>query len=216
VLHVAGWKYRTQKIAKNRHLGTITKVCLSGYIFATEAYIDNRKKLLNNNISSTCPRELRPTNDWDRIGSLGHPTKFQRVSRLGFVTASTSLTGGQPNFARCLAVSWAATLCIHFRRLYCPLKEFCQVQNSRYVQVLRSPILAALLHGTPAAGLSQTLRRGTRNGITNLSQRAPPIFGWAAITLGIGPHSSNFRFCFFYFRCSCFIFISIIVVLSVV
>jgi len=42
-----------------------------------------------------------------------------------------------------------------------PLTEFCPVQNSLYVQVLRSPILAALLHGTPAAGVSQTLRRGT-------------------------------------------------------
>jgi len=31
--------------------------------------------------------------------------------------------------------------------------------------ILRSPILAALLHGTPAAGVSQTLRCGTRNGI---------------------------------------------------
>jgi len=49
------------------------------------------------------------------------------------------------------------------------------VQNSLYVQVLRSPILAALLHGTPAAGVSQTLRHGTRNGITELSLRAPPI-----------------------------------------
>jgi len=29
-----------------------------------------------------------------------------------------------------------------------------------------------------------------KNGITELSQRATPIFGWAAITLGIGPHSS--------------------------
>ena len=53
-----------------------------------------------------------------------------------------------------------------------------------------SPTLAALLHGTPAAGVIQTLRRGTRNGITELSQTAPPTFGWAAITLGIGPHSS--------------------------
>jgi len=49
--------------------------------------------------------------------SLGHPSKFQLVSRLGFVTAQTSLNGGQPNFARCLAVSWAATLYIHFRGL---------------------------------------------------------------------------------------------------
>jgi len=38
---------------------------------------------------------------------LRHPSKFQRVSRLDFVTAPTSLDGGQPNFAQCLAVFWA-------------------------------------------------------------------------------------------------------------
>ena len=54
--------------------------------------------------------ELRPTNGWDRFGCLGHPIKFQRVSRLGSVTAATSLAGGQPNLARCLAVSWPGTL----------------------------------------------------------------------------------------------------------
>jgi len=42
-------------------------------------------------------------------------------------------------------------------------------------------ILAALLHGTPAVGVSQTLW---------LEQRAPPIFDRAAVTLGISPHSS--------------------------
>jgi len=40
-------------------------------------------------------------------------------------------------------------------------------------------VLAALLHGTLVVGVSQTLRR---------QQRAPPIFGRATITLGIGPH----------------------------
>jgi len=47
--------------------------------------------------------------------------------------------------------------------------------------ILHSPILAALLHSTRAAAISQTLWHGTRNGITDLSQRALPIFGWAAI-----------------------------------
>jgi len=56
------------------------------------------------------------------LASLGHPCKFQRVSRLGRVTARHSSSGRQPN---------------------------CGVE-----------------------------------------QRAPPIFGRAAITLGIGPHSS--------------------------
>jgi len=50
---------------------------------------------------------------------------------------------------------------------------------------------------TPAACVSQTLRRGTRNGITELLQRVPPIFGWAAITFGIGPRSSCSYFAVF-------------------
>jgi len=52
-------------------------------------------------------------------------------------------------------------LCTMFRRLLgwyiiyifwgsCLLTEICPVQNSLYVQVLRSLTLAALLHGTPA------------------------------------------------------------------
>jgi len=46
-------------------------------------------------------------------------------------------------------------------------------------------ILAALLDGIlvqrPSAK-RQILWHGTRNGITEFSQRAPPIFGWEAIT----------------------------------
>jgi len=98
------------------------------------------------------------------LASLGHPSKFQRVSRLGFVTAPTSLNGDQQNFAGCLAVSWAGTLCIHFGGS-CPLTEFCQLQNSLCVQVLRSPILAALLHGTRVAAVSQTKLCGVVQGM---------------------------------------------------
>jgi len=47
-----------KKVAKNRHLGH-HRTTLSGYIFATKARIDNRKKnLLNSNISSTCPHNM--------------------------------------------------------------------------------------------------------------------------------------------------------------
>ena len=35
------------------------------------------------------------------------------------------------------------------------MTEFCSVQNSLYVQLLPSPILAALLHDTPAAGVAK-------------------------------------------------------------
>jgi len=58
---------------------------LSGYIFATKACIDNRKKLIKQQYllhMSPQDGELWPTNGWDRFTTLGHPSKFQRVSHL--------------------------------------------------------------------------------------------------------------------------------------
>jgi len=133
--------------------------------------------------------ELRPTSGGDPLASLRHPSKFQRVSRLGFITAATLLNGGQPNFAQCLAVSCTGIHYMHFWG-FLPLTDFCQLQTSLCVQVLHSHILAALMYGTRAAAVGQTLWHGTRNGITELSQTAPPTLGWAAIMSGIGPHSS--------------------------
>jgi len=78
------------------------------------------EKLLNSNITSTCPRNMVNTNGRDRLAGLGHPSKFQQGSRLGFVTAATSLNGSPPNFARCLAVCWAGILYVHFRGLLPP------------------------------------------------------------------------------------------------
>jgi len=45
--------------------------------------------------------ELQPTSGWDLLAPLGHPSKYQRVSRLGSVTArhSSSRRQPQPNFA---------------------------------------------------------------------------------------------------------------------
>jgi len=43
--------------------------------------------------------KLWPTNGWDWFGSLVHPSKFQRVSYLGSVTAWHCSSGRQPNFA---------------------------------------------------------------------------------------------------------------------
>jgi len=59
-------------------------------------------------------------NGRNRLASLRYHSKFQQVSHLGFVTAPTSLNGGQPNFAQCLAVFWAGTLYIHFWGLLPP------------------------------------------------------------------------------------------------
>ena len=91
------------------------RTTLSGCIVATKALfcIDNRKNTFRQQYllhMSSQYGELRPTNGWDRLAILGYPSNFQRVWRVGFVTAPTSLNGGQPNFARCLTVSWDGTL----------------------------------------------------------------------------------------------------------
>ena len=74
---------------------------MSGYIFATKAHIDNRKKLLSITMSSRCPYSMV------NFGPLAAEIDcrvwgtiiFQRVSRLGSVTARQSSSGCQPNFA---------------------------------------------------------------------------------------------------------------------
>jgi len=48
-------------------------------------------------------------------------------------------------------------------------------------------VLAVLLHGTLVVGVTK---------LCGVEQRAPPIFGRAAFTLGIGPHSSYYLFCY--------------------
>ena len=59
------------------------------------------EKTLNSNVSPTFSQygKLRPTGGWDLLASLGHPSKFQRVSHLGSFTAQGSSSLHQPNFA---------------------------------------------------------------------------------------------------------------------
>jgi len=88
---------RPQKLRSAYH-----RTNLSGYIFATKARIDNRKKLVKQQyVLQMLPQygELRPTNGWDRFGSLGHRYKFQRVLRLWQLYCTASSSGRQPNFA---------------------------------------------------------------------------------------------------------------------
>jgi len=79
------------------------RTTLSDRIFATKACIDNQKKsLLSSNISSTCPQNMvnfGPLTAEIGLGVWGTPANFNRVSRLGSVTARHSSIGRQPNFA---------------------------------------------------------------------------------------------------------------------
>jgi len=90
------------KVAKNSPSGH-HRTTLSGYIFAIKARIDNRKNLLNSNVSPTCPHNMvnfgqLPAEICWRVWGR-HPCKFQRFSHLGSVTAWHSSSGRQPNFA---------------------------------------------------------------------------------------------------------------------
>ena len=61
-----------------------------GLCLQTKAYIDNRKNTVKQQYLLHMFSQygaLRRTNGWDRLGSLGHPSKFERVSHLGVVTA---------------------------------------------------------------------------------------------------------------------------------
>jgi len=87
-----------KKSPKNHHLGTIAQHCRA--ISSQLRHLSTiGKKLLNSNVSPTCPHGPTPrrTSGWDLLASLRHPLKFQRVSRLGGVTARHSNSGRQPN-----------------------------------------------------------------------------------------------------------------------
>jgi len=98
------------------------RTTLSGYIFATKAHVDSQKNFLSSNISSTCPQNMVNFSPLAaEIGPVvwGTPANFNGFQVLAsLLTAATSLNINQPNFARCLAVSWAGTL--HFRMLLLP------------------------------------------------------------------------------------------------
>jgi len=112
-----------KKSPQIRHLGTIAQLCPA--ISSQLRHILTTGKIVKQQYlrhMSSQYGELRLTSGWDPLASLGHPSKFERVSPLISVTAWYSSSEHQP---------------------------YCGVE-----------------------------------------QRAPPVFSRAAITLGIGPHSS--------------------------
>ena len=100
VLHAARWKCRTQKSPKSRHLCTIVQLCRAissqlRHVSTIGKKLDKQQYLLQ---MSPQYGELLPTSSWDRSGSLGHLSYFQRLSRLGSITARQSSSEPQPNF----------------------------------------------------------------------------------------------------------------------
>ena len=136
MLLAARCKYRTQKSRQKSPSGH-HRITLSGYIFATKAHIDNRKKI-SSNVSYTCPHNMV------NFGLL--------AAEIGPV-----VWGTPANFNG-------------FR------------------------VLAALLHRA-------TVQQWASAILCDVEQRAPPMFGRAAITLGIGPHLQFFSILILYGLC---------------
>jgi len=102
VLHVAHWKCRTQKIAKNSASGH-HRTSLSSYIFATDACIDTQwqKKLLNSNTALRCRHN---TVNFGLTAEIcwrvwGTPAYFNGFRVLAALLHGTLCSGRQPNFA---------------------------------------------------------------------------------------------------------------------
>jgi len=85
---------------KNRHLVTIAQLCRAISPQLRHVLTIGKKFVKQQYLFHMLPQygELWPSSGWDRSGSLGHPYKFQRVSRLGSVTA-WHCSGRQPDFA---------------------------------------------------------------------------------------------------------------------
>jgi len=162
------------------------RTTLSGYIFTTKACIDNREKNVKQQYLLHMPSqygELRPTNGRDRLACLGHPSKFQQGSRLGFVTAATSLNGSQPNFAQCLAVCWLVYYIYTFRyKIHFASKSCVLLFWQCYCMALEQWTSAKL------CGMVQGIELW--NFRSSFSTEGAIDIPRVAITLGIGPYSS--------------------------
>jgi len=110
-----GRKNDAKKSLSAHHRTTLS----SYYLRNWGMYRQTKKNLLNSNMSSTCLHNMAnfgPLTAEFGSGVWGTPANFSGFLILTSLlqSAATSLTGDQPNFARCLAVSWAGTL-FYFR-----------------------------------------------------------------------------------------------------
>jgi len=179
VLHAARWNIRRKNSPSAHHRTT-----LSGYVLATKAYIDNRKTLVKQQYLLHMSSQYGEVNvglltddiGWWVWGTSANFNVFCVLASSPHRRCSTEVN-------QTLHDVWPPPGLVHYIYNFggsCPLTEFCQVQNSLCVQVLRSPILAALLHGTWAESVSQTLRHGifTRQGGHPVRHWAVELSSW--------------------------------------
>jgi len=99
VLHAARWKKWRKNDAKNRHLGAIAQLCRAVSLHLSHVLTIGKKLVKPQYLLHRSPQygELQPTSGWERLASLGRPSKSQRLSRLGFITTATITLGIGPH-----------------------------------------------------------------------------------------------------------------------
>jgi len=93
-----------------------------------------------------------------------------------------------------LAISWAATLYIHFRGLLPTKGILPDAKFALHPSVALSYIVCITAHRSSSGREPNFVAWYTRNGIKELLQRTPPIFVRVAVTFCIGQHSSSICF----------------------
>ena len=113
---------------------------------------------------------------------MGHPCKFQRVSRFASCLRYCNDVAHRrsPNFARCLAISWAGTLCIHFRGLLPPDTILPGAKFTLRPSLSLSYTGSFTARHSSSGCRSNFAARCTRNGITELYSAGRPS-RWASV-----------------------------------
>ena len=160
VLHAARWKIQDAKNRQKFAIWAPSHNVVGLYLRNTKKHRQSEKNLLNSNISSRCPHSMAnfvPLTAEIGLPVWGTPANFNRFC----IMASLLQRRRSPEANQTLHDLWSSPRLVHYIHFWglLPLMEFCYVQNALCVHVLCSGILAALLHGTLAAGLSQTLQR---------------------------------------------------------
>ena len=102
VLHAARWKCRTQEIAKNSP-SEHKRTALSGYVFATKARIDNRKKLVKHQCLPICPHNMSsfgPLTAEIGLGVWGTPAHFNGFRVFAALLHGTLVVGASQTLRR--------------------------------------------------------------------------------------------------------------------
>jgi len=128
-------------------------------------YQQSEKNSLNSNISSICPHNT--VKFGPLTAEIGWRIWCTRANFNGFcMLASLLHRRRSTEVNQTLHDVWPSPGLVHYIYIFegtCELMEFCEMQNSLCVQVLHSPILAALLHALQqcmSAKLCSMLRQG--------------------------------------------------------